>query len=57
MKLKNCKVGQRVVVRGDIKIECEIARINYGTVDVRYDTGKGYFTFLYVNPRFLKLIK
>lgn len=57
MKLKNCKVGQKVVVKGDIKLTCEITGINYVTVDVRYDTGMGYFTLPYLNPRFLKLVK
>ena len=57
MKLKKCKIGQKVRVIGDIDITCEIVQIYFTVVDIKYDTGEGCVVFRYVNPRFLKPVK
>lgn len=52
MKLKKCKVGQLVTIKGYGLVVLEIVGINSATVNVKHY----YTTFMFVNPKRLKLV-
>jgi hypothetical protein len=52
MKLKKCKVGQLVTLKGE-GVVLEIVGINAATVNVKHY----YTTFMFVRPKLLKRFK